>query len=63
MAENIKFQIIKCEAKLFIDNGLVSSKSNIIHATRYRAPIFIGDPWYPAANAKIANLKISNPTL
>lgn len=57
----IKFQIVDNVAKLFIDNVLVSSKQNVVHLTRYRAPIWIGDPWYNPANVKIGNLKIRQP--
>ena len=58
---HIRFVLLNNKAELFIDDVLVSSKSNVIHTTRYRAPIFVGDPWYDAANVKIGNLKIRQP--
>jgi len=54
----IKFECIETEVSLYIDGKRKTWRDGVIHKTAYLAPIFIGDPWYDAANALVSNLEI-----
>merc|ERR1712228_963769 len=58
---NLKLQCIDSMVSLFINGKMKSSAGDIVHLTRFLAPIWCGDPWYNAANATVRNLRIYAP--
>ena len=58
---DIKLQCIANMVSFYIDGKMKSSAGDVVHLTRFLAPIWCGDPWYDAANATVSNLRIYAP--
>jgi len=54
----IKLECINTEMTLYVNGSRKTWRSNVIHKTAYQAPIYVGNPWFNAANAAIFNLTI-----
>merc|ERR1719325_109984 len=50
----IKLQAIDGAVSLFVDGQMQTFKANVLHVTRYKAPVFVADPWHTAANVAIS---------
>ena len=57
----IKLQSVDNEVTLFINDKVQQFSSNVYHVCRYKAPVFVSDPWHTAANVTISDLKIFSP--
>ena len=57
----IRFQCIDNAVSLFINDKLQQYAANVYHIARYKCPVFVGDPWYQAANVTVTDLKIYAP--
>ena len=57
----IKLQAIDGNVSLFVDGAMQTFKSNVLHVTRYKNPVFVADPWHTAANVVVSDLNIYAP--
>ena len=57
----IRLECMDSTVSLYIDGKRKSSAGDVVHLTRFLAPVWCGDPWYDAANATVNNLKICEP--
>ena len=57
----IKFSCVNGKVELFINGELKQSCDDVVHIARYRAPVWIGDPWHDAANVTIKDFKVYCP--
>jgi len=57
---NIKFECINKTIKLHINGKLKVLNDDVIHLTRFRAPIWCGNKKWMPANATVADLKITS---
>jgi len=57
----IKLQCVDNDVSLSINGKVHRFSSNVYHIARYKAPVFVSDPWHAAANVTISDLKIFSP--